>query len=107
MLMLNRFILKSAPLDLRLPVSSLFVVCLIVPYRNPATPNTQNPGFNPNLISDVVVLVFFNDSSLPLTKRFEPLEKANSVSLKKPKRLFLSIPIYALWNRAAEKVSPK
>ena len=51
--------------------------------------------------------VFFNDSSLPLTKRFEPLEKANSVSLKKPKRLFLSIPIYALWNRAAEKVSPK
>ena len=69
--------------------------------------NTQNPGFNPNLISDVVVLVFFNDSSLPLTKRFEPLEKANSVSLKKPKRLFLSIPIYALWNRAAEKVSPK
>ena len=101
-----------------LPVSSLFVVCLIVPYRNPATPNetlvlmlfminTQNPGFNPNLISDVVVLVFFNDSSLPLTKRFEPLEKANSVSLKKPKRLFLSIPIYALWNRAAEKVSPK
>lgn len=99
MLMLNRFILKSAPLDLRLPVSSLFVVCLIVPYRNPATPNetlvlmlfminTQNPGFNPNLISDVVVLVFFNDSSLPLTKRFEPLEKANSVSLKKPKRLF-------------------
>ena len=81
MLMLNKFILKSAPLDLRLPVSSLFVVCLIVPYRNPATPNetlvlmlfminTQNPGFNPNLISDVVVLVFFNDSSLPLTKRF-------------------------------------
>ena len=75
MLMLNKFILKSAPLDLRLPVSSLFVVCLIVPYRNPATPNetlvlmlfminTQNPGFNPNLISDVVVLVFFNDSSL-------------------------------------------
>lgn len=69
MLMLNKFILKSAPLDLRLPVSSLFVVCLIVPYRNPATPNetlvlmlfminTQNPGFNPNLISDVVVLVF-------------------------------------------------
>ena len=37
--MLNKFILKSAPLDLRLPVSSLFVVCLIVPYRNPATPN--------------------------------------------------------------------
>ena len=72
MLMLNKFILKSAPLDLRLPVSSLFVVCLIVPYRNPATPNetlvlmlfminTQNPGFNPNLISDVVVLVFFNE----------------------------------------------
>ena len=61
MLMLNKFILKSAPLDLRLPVSSLFVVCLIVPYRNPATPNetlvlmlfminTQNPGFNPNLL---------------------------------------------------------
>ena len=118
MLMLNKFILKSAPLDLRLPVSSLFVVCLIVPYRNPATPNetlvlmlfminTQNPGFNPNLISDVVVLVFFNDSSLPLTKRFEPLENANSVSLKKPNHLFLSIPIYARWNRAAENISPK
>ena len=64
--MLNKFILKSAPLAVRLPVSPSLFFCFSILYLKPTTPNdisahtfsmmnTATPGFKPRCISCMVV----------------------------------------------------
>lgn len=82
--MLNKFILKSAPLAVRLPVSPSLFFCFSILYLKPTTPNdisahtfsmmnTATPGFKPRCISCMVVSVRFNASSLPRVKVLLPL----------------------------------
>ena len=110
---LNRLILKSAPLDRRFPVSPKLLLCFSNLYLKPTTPKessaqtfcvikTEMPGLIPKCNSFIVVSVRLYSAPSPLAELYVPFKYVNVVSLNNPNNFPLSSPTYERWNKPKE-----